>query len=70
VSLAYERPDRLLVLEYPYFEREEPLVWDEPGTYVETIVFEHNTLMSGTTGSARSSGAAGRRHAAEYARRA
>ena len=29
-------PDRLLVLEYPYFERKEPLVWDDPGTYVET----------------------------------
>lgn len=41
-SLEYERPDRLLVLEYPYFEREEALVWDEPGTYVETdVVFEH-----------------------------
>jgi len=42
-SIEYERPDRLLVLEYPYFEREEALVWDEPGTYVETdAVFEHN----------------------------
>jgi SAM-dependent methyltransferase len=42
-SIEYERPDRLLVLEYPYFEREEALVWDEPGTYVETdVVFEHN----------------------------
>jgi SAM-dependent methyltransferase len=43
-SLEYERPDRLLVLEYPYFESKEPLVWNEPGTYVETdVVFEHNT---------------------------
>ena len=43
-SLGYERPDRLLVLEYPYFERKEPLVWDDPGTYVETdVVFEQNT---------------------------
>ncbi|MGZ4187307.1 MAG: class I SAM-dependent methyltransferase [Solirubrobacteraceae bacterium] len=42
-SIEYERPDRLLVLEYPYFEREEAQVWDEPGTYVETdAVFEHN----------------------------
>lgn len=42
-SIEYERPDRLLVLEYPYFEREEALVWDEPGTYVETdVVFKHN----------------------------
>ena len=43
-SLGYERPDRLLVLEYPYFELEEPQVWDDPGTYVETdVVFEQNT---------------------------
>jgi len=42
-SVEYERPDRLLVLEYPYFEREQALVWDEPGTYVETdVVFEQN----------------------------
>lgn len=26
------------VLKYPYFETEEPLVWDEGGTYVETDV--------------------------------
>jgi SAM-dependent methyltransferase len=30
------RPDGLLVLEHPYFEQTEPLVWDEPGTYVAT----------------------------------
>ncbi len=43
-SLSYERPDRLLVLEYPYFELEQPQVWDDPGTYVETdVVFEQNT---------------------------
>jgi SAM-dependent methyltransferase len=30
------RPDGLIALEYPYFEREEPMVWDEGGTYVET----------------------------------
>jgi SAM-dependent methyltransferase len=42
-SLADPRPDRLLVVEYPYFEREEPLVWDEPGTYVQSdAVFTHN----------------------------
>jgi SAM-dependent methyltransferase len=36
-----ERQDAL-VLEYPYFEREEPVVFDEGGTYVETDVeFEH-----------------------------
>jgi SAM-dependent methyltransferase len=41
-SLAEPRPDGVLALEYPYFERAEPLVWDEPGTYVETDVeFAH-----------------------------
>ena len=33
----------LLVVDYPYFEREEPLVFDDDGTYVETdAVFTHN----------------------------
>jgi SAM-dependent methyltransferase len=36
------RPDGLLVIDQAYFEREEPLVWDEAGTYVETdAVFQH-----------------------------
>src|SRR4051812_34963964 len=35
-ALADARPDGLLVLEYPYFEREQPNVWDEPSTYVQT----------------------------------
>jgi SAM-dependent methyltransferase len=43
-SLADPRPDRLLALEFPYFEQAEPLVWDEGGTYVETDVeFVNNT---------------------------
>jgi SAM-dependent methyltransferase len=34
--------DGELVVAYPYFEREEPTVFDEEGTYVETDVeFEH-----------------------------
>ncbi|MDF2435566.1 MAG: hypothetical protein JWP44_5199 [Mucilaginibacter sp.] len=38
-----DRTDGLLVAEYPYFEREEPTVEDDPGTYVETdATFEHN----------------------------
>ncbi len=38
------RPDGLLALEFPYFEREEPIVFDEEGTYVETdAAFEHIT---------------------------
>lgn len=42
-ALADPREDGLLVVEYPYFERPEPMVWDEPGTYVETdVAFQHN----------------------------
>lgn len=37
-SLADARADGLLVVDYPYFERDEPMVIDEPGTYVETDV--------------------------------
>jgi SAM-dependent methyltransferase len=43
-SLADPRPDRLLVVDLPYFERPEPSIWDEGGTYVATdAVFENNT---------------------------
>ena len=42
-SLADSREDGLLVVEHPYFETSEPIVWDEGGTYVETEVqFVHN----------------------------
>ena len=42
-SLQDSRPDGLLAIEYPYFERAEPVVWTEGGTYVTTDVeFEHN----------------------------
>jgi SAM-dependent methyltransferase len=35
-------PDGKLVVEYPYFEQREPMVWDEGGTYVQTdAVFTH-----------------------------
>ncbi len=38
------RPDGLLVVDYAYFERPEPLVWTEGGTYVTTdAVFTQNT---------------------------
>jgi hypothetical protein len=37
-ALGDVRSDGLLTVEYPYFERTEPLIWDEPGTYVETDV--------------------------------
>lgn len=37
------REDGLLVVRFPYFERPEPLVLEEEGTYVETdVVFQHN----------------------------
>lgn len=35
-ALDDARPDGLLALEYPYFGHEEPLVWEEEGTYVTT----------------------------------
>ena len=42
-TLDDERPDGLLVAEYPYFERDEPMTFDDPGTYVETeVTFVHN----------------------------
>ena len=41
-TLADPRDDGLLAVEHPYFEREEPTVWDEPGTYVHTeVAFTH-----------------------------
>jgi SAM-dependent methyltransferase len=42
-----ERPDGQLAVEFPYFEREEPEVFDEGGTYVETdVVFEQTVSHS------------------------
>ena len=38
-----ERTDGLIVPEYTYFERDEPLVFDCPGTYVNTeVTFTQN----------------------------
>ncbi|HET6209896.1 MAG TPA: methyltransferase [Jatrophihabitans sp.] len=46
-SVADPRPDRLLVLDFPYFETPEPLIWTEPGSYVQTDVeFTNNTTAS------------------------
>lgn len=43
-SLDEARPDGLLVVDHPYFERTEPTVWDDAGTYVATdTVFSHTT---------------------------
>lgn len=35
-TLDDERTDDLLVVRHPYFEPDEPNIWDEDGTYVET----------------------------------
>jgi SAM-dependent methyltransferase len=43
-TLEDSRPDGLLAVEYPYFEREQPMVFTDEGTYVETdAAFSHNT---------------------------
>jgi hypothetical protein len=42
-ALADAGPDGRLVVEHTYFEREEPTVWEDGGTYVATdAVFMHN----------------------------
>jgi SAM-dependent methyltransferase len=46
-SIEEYRSDGLIAVEYAYFEREEPLVFTEGGTYVETdVAFEQNTTHS------------------------
>lgn len=41
------RTDGTLTVEYPYFEREEPVVLEEEGTYVATdVAFRHNVTHS------------------------
>jgi SAM-dependent methyltransferase len=46
-ALEEERADGLLVVSEPYFERDEPVVWDGGGTYVQTdATFVHNTSLS------------------------
>src|SRR5262249_32293261 len=42
-ALYDARQDSLLVVRCPYVEREEPMVFDDAGTYVQTdVVFRHN----------------------------
>lgn len=38
-----DRLDGSLVIDFPYFERSEPTIWDEPGTYVATDTEFANT---------------------------
>src|SRR3954447_13676357 len=46
-TLANPREDGLLVVDFPYFERPEPLVYTGGGTYVRTDAeFTHNTTHS------------------------
>ena len=45
-TLDERRDDRLLAVEYPYFEREQPNVWSDGGTYVQTdVAFANNTSL-------------------------
>jgi SAM-dependent methyltransferase len=45
-ALEDERTDGLLVVDYPYFERAEPIEFDALGTYVETTAnFHHNLIL-------------------------
>ena len=46
-SIDEERDDDVLAVAYPYFETEEPLVFEDEGTYAETdVVFAHSTTHS------------------------
>jgi SAM-dependent methyltransferase len=43
LALDDARPDGSLVVDFPYFCTDAPVVWEEPGTYVETdATFTHN----------------------------
>jgi SAM-dependent methyltransferase len=35
-AVDQDRMDGSLIIDFPYFERGEPILWDEPGTYVDT----------------------------------
>lgn len=46
-AIDERQDDHLLVTDYPYFETENPVLFDEEGTYVETDVqFVHNRTAS------------------------
>jgi SAM-dependent methyltransferase len=46
-ALDDERDHGLLAVEFPYFERPEPLVWEDPTTYVQTdVAFTQNVTHS------------------------
>jgi SAM-dependent methyltransferase len=50
-ALDGERSDGLLAVEYPYFEHEDPIIEEAPGTYVETEAsFTHNLIHTWNRG--------------------
>jgi SAM-dependent methyltransferase len=50
-ALDDERSDGLLVVDYPYFQGAEAIVFEEGGTYVETTMsFEHNVIYQWSHG--------------------
>jgi len=52
-SIDETRPDGVLAVDFAYFERPEPLVWDDASTYVETDVqFTQNVTHSWNHGMA------------------
>ncbi len=48
-SLELDRPDGLLVLEYPYFETTDPVILDDPGEFGDTYVQTDQTFVTKTT---------------------
>lgn len=53
-TLDDERDDDLLAVRYPYFEQNEPNVFDQGGTYVSTdVAFSHNLSHEWNHGLAR-----------------
>ena len=48
-SLELDRPDGLLVLEYPYFETDAPVILDDPGEFGDTYVQTDQVFVTKTT---------------------
>ena len=48
-SLELDRPDGLLVLEYPYFETDSPVILDDPGEFGDTYVQTDQVFVTKTT---------------------
>ena len=67
-----ETREGVLAVQYPYFEREEPNVWSESGTYVQTdVAFANNTSLDWNHGLGETGHVAARAGPADHrARRA